>query len=210
MILHQGCLRKDETILIHGIGGGVGIAALQISQKIGAKIIGTASLRKHAKIKELGINNLIDYRSEKFYEKVMDITNGRGVDLVLDPLGGKDLANSYKCLTEFGRVGVYGFSTAVTGLKRSYIKMLPKFLQMPSFNPRHLMMKNLGAFGFHLGMIRQRKDLVDRYGKILFEWLDERAINPMIDCIFDLENAADAHQYIADRKNIGKVLLKSN
>ena len=210
MILHQGCLRKDETILIHEIGGGVGIAALQISQKIGATIIGTASLRKHAKIKELGINNLIDYRSEKFYEKVMDITNGRGVDLVLDPLGGKDLANSYKCLTEFGRLGVYGFSTAVTGLKRSYIRILPKFLQMPSFNPRHLMMKNLGAFGFHLGMIRQRKDLVDRYGKILFEWLDERAINPMIDCIFDLENAADAHQYIADRKNIGKVLLKSN
>ena len=72
------------------------------------------------------------------------------------------------------------------------------------------MMNNLGAFGFHLGMIRQRKDLVDRYGKILFEWLDERAINPMIDCIFDLENAADAHQYIADRKNIGKVLLKSD
>ena len=130
MILHQGCLRKDETILIHGIGGGVGIAALLLSQKIGATIIGTASLRKHAKIKELGINNLIDYRSEKFHEKVMDITNGRGVDLVLDPLGGKDLANSYKCLTEFGRVGVYGFSTAVTGLKRSYIRILHKFLQM--------------------------------------------------------------------------------
>ena len=209
MMLHQGSLKKDETILIHGIGGGVGIAALQIAQKIGATIIGTASLGKHAKIKELGVDNLIDYRNEKFYEKVMDITGGRGVDLVLDPLGGKELANSYKCLAEFGRVGVYGFSSAVTGLKRSYIKILPKFLQMPRFNPRHLMMKNQGAFGFHLGMIRQRKDLVQRYGKILFEWLEERSINPVIACLFELENAEDAHQYIADRKNIGKVLLKS-
>ena len=131
------------------------------------------------------------------------------MDLVLDPLGGKELENSYKCLAEFGRVGVYGFSSAVTGLKRSYIKILPKFLQMPRFNPRHLMMKNQGAFGFHLGMIRQRKDLVQCYGKILFEWLEERSINPVIDCLFELENAEDAHHYISDRKNIGKVLLKS-
>ena len=71
------------------------------------------------------------------------------------------------------------------------------------------MMKNQGAFGFHLGMIRQRKDLVQRYGKILFEWLEERSIKPVIDSLFELENAEDAHQYIADRKNIGKVLLKS-
>jgi len=71
------------------------------------------------------------------------------------------------------------------------------------------MMKNQGAFGFHLGMIRHRKDLVQRYGKILFEWLEDRSINPVIDCLFELENAEDAHQYIADRKNIGKVLLNS-
>ena len=67
MMLHQGSLKKDETILIHGIGGGVGIAALQIAQNIGATIIGTASLGKHAKIQEFGVDNLIDYRNEKFY-----------------------------------------------------------------------------------------------------------------------------------------------
>ena len=210
MMIHQGCLRKDETILIHGIGGGVGIAATQIAQIIGARIIGTASLIKHKNLKKMGVDELIDYRKENFYEKIMDLTNGKGVDLVLDPLGGKELLNSYKCLSEFGRIGVYGFSTAVTGPKRSYFKILQRFLQIPSFKPRHLMMKNQGAFGFHLGMIRDRKDLVQHYGNILFDWLEDKSFIPIIDSVFELKNADKAHQYIADRKNIGKVLLKSN
>ena len=91
MMIHQGSLRKDETILIHGIGGGVGIAALQIANKIGAKIIGTASAGKHSKIRELGIENLIDYQSEDFSERVMEMTQCKGVDLVMDSLGGRSL-----------------------------------------------------------------------------------------------------------------------
>ena len=209
MMIHQGSLRKDETILIHGIGGGVGIAALQIANKIGAKIIGTASAGKHSKIRELGIENLIDYQSEDFSERVMEITQGKGVDLVMDSLGGKELAKSYACLSEFGRVGAYGFSTAVTGPKRSYLKILPKFLKMPSFSPRDMMMKNKGAFGFHLGMIRERKDLVAEYGNVLFDWLEDGTIDPVIDSVFKLEQASDAHQYIGDRKNFGKVFLTS-
>ena len=209
MMIHQGSLRKDETILIHGIGGGVGIAALQIANKIGAKIIGTASSGKHSKIRDLGVEHLIDYQSEDFSERVMDMTHGKGVDLVMDSLGGKELAKSYACLSEFGRVGAYGFSTAVTGPKRSYLKILPKFLKMPSFSPRDMMMKNKGAFGFHLGMIRERKDLVAQYGKILFDWLEDGTIDPVIDSVFKLEQASDAHQYIGDRKNFGKVLLTS-
>ena len=207
MMVHQGNLRKDETILIHGIGGGVGIAALQIAKKIGSSVIGTASGGKHSKIKELGVDQLIDYQKEDFSEKVMEKTNGKGVDLILDSLGGEELAKSYSCLSEFGRVGAYGFSTAVTGPKRNYFKILPKFLKMPKFNPRHMMMNNQGAFGFHLGMIRQRKDLVSKYGKILFDWLEDGTIVPIIDSVFELDKASHAHKYIGDRKNFGKVLL---
>ena len=80
---------------------------------------------------------------------------------------------------------------------------------MPSFSPRDMMMKNKGAFGFHLGMIRERKDLVAEYGKVLFDWLEDGTIDPVIDSVFKLEQASDAHQYIGDRKNFGKVLLTS-
>ena len=210
MMIHQGSLRQDETILIHGIGGGVGIAALQIAKKIGASVIGTASGGKHGKIKEFGVDQLIDYQTEDFSEKVMEMTKGKGVDLILDSLGGEELGKSYACLSEFGRVGAYGFSTAVTGPKRNYFKILPKVLKMPKFSPRHMMMNNQGAFGFHLGMIKQRKDLVAKYGKILFDWLEDGTIVPVIDSVFNLDKASDAHKYIGERKNFGKVLLSSS
>ena len=207
MMIHQGNLRENETILIHGIGGGVGIAALQIAKRIGARIIGTASGMKHKQLRDFGIEDLIDYRTEDFRKRVLEITENRGVDLVLDSLGGKALASSYACLSEFGRVAVYGFSSAAKGLRRNYLKILPEYFGMPNFKPTNLMMKNKGAFGFHLGMIRHRKDLIRDYGNILFQWLEEGTISPVIDTVFTLEKAAAAHRYIADRKNFGKVLL---
>ena len=210
MMFHQGSIRKDETILIHGAGGGVGVAALQLAKYAGANIIGTASKGKHQKLKELGLHHIIDYQNRDFYEECNDITNGRGVDLVLDSLGGFELNKSYKILSEFGRVGIYGFSTAVTGPKRNYLKILPKFLGTPKFKPTHLMMKNQGVFGFHLGMIKSRKDLVRRYGENIFNLLEKGEINPVIDSVFDLEKASEAHWHIANRKNFGKVLLACN
>ncbi len=209
MMIHQGALRKDETILIHGIGGGVGVAALQIANHIGANVIGTASLGKHEKLKRLGVHNLIDYQNNDFQDEVLNITMGKGVDLILDPLGGAQLKKSYSILSEFGRIGVYGFSTAVTGPKRNYLKIIPEVLKMPNFNPRHLMMKNQGAFGFHLGMIRQRNDLVSKYGGILFDWLEKGIIEAVIDSVFELKDAEDAHSHIGERKNFGKVLLRA-
>ena len=210
MIIHQGNLRKNETILIHGIGGGVGVAAMQIAKKIGSIIIGTASANKHNQLRKMGVEHLIDYRNENFKDRVLEITRNRGADLILDSLGGKALGDSYSCLSEFGRVAVYGFSKAAKGLKRNYLKILPEYLGMPKFSPSNMMMTNKGAFGFHLGLIKDRKDLVKEYGDILFKWLDDGIIDPVVDKIFPLEKASEAHRYIAERKNFGKVLLRPN
>ena len=207
MMIHQGNLRKNETILIHGIGGGVGIAALQIAKKIGSVIIGTASGNKHDKLRKMGVEHLIDYRTENFKDRVLQITENRGADLILDSLGGRALGNSYACLSEFGRVAVYGFSTAAKGPKRNYFKILPEYLGMPKFSPSNMMMKNRGAFGFHLGLIKHRTDLVKEYGDLLFKWLEDGTIKPVIDTVFSLEKASEAHRYITERKNFGKVLL---
>ena len=209
MMIHQSGLREGEWILIHGIGGGVGIAALQVAQHLGAKIIGTASGLKHEKLKGMGVEHLIDYRQEDVKNRVMEMTDGKGADVILDPLGGKALKESYHCLSEFGRLVSYGFSRAAPGTKKNILKILPEYFGMPKFNPINLMSKNKGVFGFHLGLIRKREDLVRRYGNILFDWLEKGIIAPEVDRIFSLENAADAHQYISDRKNFGKVLLST-
>jgi NADPH:quinone reductase-like Zn-dependent oxidoreductase len=110
-------------------------------------------------------------------------------------------------LAEFGRLISYGFSKAAPGTKKNIFKILPEYFGMPKFNPMNLMANNKGVFGFHLGLIRKRQDLVKKYGSLLFNWLDEGLISPEIDSVFPLSKADEAHQYISDRKNFGKVLL---
>jgi len=210
MMITQSNLQKDEWVLIHGIGGGVGIAAIQIAQKLGAKIIGTASKGKHDRLKELGIEHLIDYRTEDFQSRSLDITDGKGVQVILDPLGGKALKKSYDSLSEFGRLVAYGFSQAAPGSTKNWLKILPEYLGMPKFDPMKLMMQNKGVFGFHLGMLKKRQDLVQETSQKLIDWLGDGTISPMVDTVFPLKDIQMAHQYIADRKNFGKVLLSSN
>jgi NADPH:quinone reductase-like Zn-dependent oxidoreductase len=210
MMVHQAAIRENEWFLIHGIGGGVGIAALQIAQHLGVKIIGTCSGWKHNQIHEMGVEHVIDYRSENFKDRVLEITDGNGADVIIDSLGGKALKDSYGCLAEFGRLISYGFSKAAPGTKKNILKIIPEYLGMPKFNPMHLMSKNKGVFGFHLGLIQKRQDLVKKYGSLLLKWLDDGIISPKVDTIFPLEKAAEAHQYISDRNNFGKVLLMAN
>ena len=210
MMVHQAAIRKNEWFLIHGIGGGVGIAALQIAQHLDVKIIGTSSGWKHDQIREMGVEHLIDYRSENFKECVLEITDGNGADVIIDSLGGKALKDSFGCLAEFGRLISYGFSKAAPGTKKNILKILPEYIGMPKFNPMHLMSKNKGVFGFHLGLIQKRQDLVKEYGSLLLKWLDDGIISPEVDAVFPLEKAAEAHQYISDRKNFGKVLLMAD
>jgi len=210
MMITQCNLQKNEWVLIHGIGGGVGVAAIQIAQKLGAKIIGTASLAKHKRLKQMGIEHLIDYRTEDFKKRAIEITEGKGVQVILDPLGGKALKKSYDSLSEFGRLVAYGFSQAAPGSKKNWLKILPEYLGMPKFEPMKLMMQNKGVYGFHLGMLRKRQDLVQETSQKLIEWLADGTISPMVDTVFPLKDIQIAHQYLADRKNFGKVLLSSN
>ena len=210
MMVHQAAIRENEWFLIHGIGGGVGIAALQIAQHLGVKIIGTCSGWKHNQIHEMGVEHVIDYRSENFKDRVLEITDGNGADVIIDSLGGRALKDSYGCLAEFGRLISYGFSKAAPGTKKNILKIIPEYLGMPKFNPMHLMSKNKGVFGFHLGLIQKRQDLVKKYGSLLLKWLDDGIISPKVDTIFPLEKAAEAHQYISDRNNFGKVLLMAD
>ncbi|HJN97968.1 MAG TPA: zinc-binding dehydrogenase, partial [Candidatus Marinimicrobia bacterium] len=187
MMIHQAAIRENEWFLIHGIGGGVGIAALQIAQHLGVKIIGTCSGWKHDQIREMGVEHLIDYRSENFKDRVLEITDGNGADVIIDSLGGKALKDSFGCLAEFGRLISYGFSKAAPGTKKNILKILPEYLGMPKFNPMHLMSKNKGVFGFHLGLIKKRQDLVKKYGSLLLKWLDDGIISPKVDAVFPLE-----------------------
>jgi synaptic vesicle membrane protein VAT-1 len=102
LIVVMGGLKPNETVLIHSAGGGVGIAATQLAKHIGAKVIGTASTAKHGELRALGVDHLIDYRTEDFEARAREITGGRGVELILDPIGGDSLKKGYRLLAPTG------------------------------------------------------------------------------------------------------------
>ena len=117
----MGSLHAGETVLVHSAGGGVGIAAIQLARKLGARVIGTASAGKHERLLELGVDHCIDYTREDFEARVRDLTGGRGVELILDAVGGDSFKKSYRALAPTGRLGMFGLSAAATGKQRSWL-----------------------------------------------------------------------------------------
>ncbi len=204
MIIHPGDLQPGESILIHGAAGGVGLASIELAKIAGAKtIFGTCSPSKHEFIQERGV---LPVDKDNFLAEIMQWTDDKGVDLVLDPIGGEHLLQSYRCLGSGGRVCSFGISDMAPGKKRSHWHRIKSWLSFPKFDPLKMMTSNRGVFGIHLGRWKNWEHL-DKARKDLMGWISEGKISPHVDKVFPFEKVSDAHHYIQDRKNIGKVLL---
>lgn len=204
MIIHPGDLQPGESILIHGAAGGVGLASIELAKIVGAKtIFGTCSPSKHEFIQERGV---LPVDKDNFLAEIMQWTDDKGVDLVLDPIGGEHLMQSYRCLGSGGRVCSFGISDMAPGKKRSHWHRIKSWLSFPKFDPLKMMTSNRGVFGIHLGRWKNWEHL-DKARKDLMGWISEGKISPHVDKVFPSEKVSDAHHYIQDRKNIGKVLL---
>jgi NADPH:quinone reductase-like Zn-dependent oxidoreductase len=197
---------EGEAVLVLGAGGGVGIAATQLAKLRRATIIGTASPAKHAELRRLGVDHLL-HRSADIAAEVRRITNGRGVDVVLDPIGGKSFATSYRLLAPLGRLVIYGVSTIAPGERRSWWHALKTMLQMPKFQPLSLMNKNRGVFGLNLAHLWDERQKLDEAMQLLIHELEAGRIRPIVAKTFPLDQAADAHRFLQARANIGKVVL---
>jgi synaptic vesicle membrane protein VAT-1 len=209
LIVVMGGLKRGETVLVHSVGGGVGIAATQIAKNIGALVIGTASAAKHAELRALGVDDLIDHRTEDFEARTREMTGGRGVELILDAVGGESWKKGYRLLAPTGRLGMFGISAAATGKSRSIASMLATIATMPwfQFNPIALMNANKAVFGVNLGHLWGELDRQRQWVDSLMELWSKKAIKPKIAKTFRFDEAAQAHHFIQDRGNIGKVLL---
>lgn len=204
----MGSLNKGERVLIHGVGGGVGLAALDIGQIIGAEVFGTASPHKHEFLRERGLEHAIDYRNEDYEEVVAELTDGEGVQLVLDPLGGRHWKKNYRLLMPTGRVVHYGISSLAPAKRRSLLEVIGGLLFTPFYSPVKLMNENKGVIGLNLGRLWDQIALQRPRVEQIIRWYDEALFRPHVDRGFKFRDAADAHHYIQDRKNVGKVLLK--
>jgi len=203
-------LAPGETVLIHGAGGGVGVAAIQLARLRQARIIGTASTAKHDTLRSFGVDHLIDSRdpnSAHLTAEVKRLTGNRGADVILDPVGGKSFETSYRLLAPLGRMVIYGVSAVAPGKRRNWWRAGRAILQLPRFKPMSLMNRNRGVFGLNLAHLwDEREQLRDAMRPLLHD-LEAGRLRPVIAAAFPLERAADAHEYLQSRVNIGKVLL---
>jgi len=206
MLHHLGHLTADETVLIHGGGGGVGTAALQLCRWAGVKDVwATASAGKADIIRSFG-GTPIDRHTEDFVQIVLEGTEGAGADHVLDPIGGDHLIRSLSACREGGRVYTYGLSTFAPNGKRRPIRTALAWLRRAEVDPIRLMTRNRGLFGVHMGTWSRQEVLIGQMERLV-QGVMEGHLDPVIDSVIPLEEAAAAHRRLHDGKNIGKVLL---
>lgn len=207
LLVVMGALKKGESVLIHNAGGGVGLAALDIALHLGARTIGTASAGKHSFLKERGLKDPIDYRNHDFLARVLDLTNGRGVELVIDPIGGKNWKKSYQALRSTGRLGMFGISTVTESTAGKAIQFAKLLLHTPWYNPLRLMNANKAVFGVNLGHMWRESEKISAWMHEIVRGVEEGWIRPHVDRAFPFDQAGQAHAYIEARKNIGKIVL---
>jgi NADPH:quinone reductase-like Zn-dependent oxidoreductase len=211
-LMIMGGLREGNRVLIHAAAGGVGIAATQIARIAGAEIFGTASAAKHEAIKAQGVDHPIDYRTQDFKAEVKRITNGEGVDVILDPMGPTSFRKDYRILRPGGRLIMYGLSEAMNENGRDMRAALRSLLRMPTstmpwWNAGRLLNQNRGVFGLNLLSWWRREGGMDRITGPLLSDLNSKQLMPVVARSYPFEQAGDAHRYLAERRNIGKVVL---
>ncbi len=194
-LFHEGDLKAGETVLIHAGASGVGTAAIQLAREAEATVIVTAgSEGKLAFCRQLGADFTINYKEEDFLERVMTATNHKGVDLILDPVGGDYLDRNVRALGRHGRlinIGLLGGSTGkmeVGLLLRNRLTIIGSTLR--SRPPA------------------EKVKITRQFESGFWPLLKSGELKPIIDTTFPIQKANEAHAYVAQNKNIGKVILQ--
>ena len=211
-IVIMGGLREGDRLLIHAAAGGVGIAATQLAKARGAEIFGTASASKHEAILAQGVDHAIDYRNHDFEAEIKRITDGSGIDIAFDAIGPSSFRKDYRLLRSGGRLVCYGISEIQSGDARNIpglIKGLASMTTatMPWWKSLTIMNENKGVFGLNMLSWWDREGSLARAIDPLAEDLAAGKIDPVVAESFAFDRAADAHRFLHERRNIGKVVL---
>jgi NADPH2:quinone reductase len=193
-LIQRGKLKKGETLLVHGAAGGVGLAAVEIGKAMGARVIATASTDEKCQVaKEHGADEIINYSSGKFKETVKSMTDGKGADVIYDPVGGDVFDQSLRCIAWEGRLLVIGFTSG----------------RIPSAPANLALLKSCDIVGVFWGAFVERTPHInlENFDK-LYQWIEDGYIKPRISMKVPLEKTLVAMKAIANREIIGKAIVK--
>ncbi|XP_018420003.1 PREDICTED: synaptic vesicle membrane protein VAT-1 homolog [Nanorana parkeri] len=208
MILFDfGNLRPKQSVLIHMAAGGVGTAATQLCKTVDdITIFGTASSCKHEALKEHGVTHPIDYRTSDYVDELRKISP-KGVDIVMDPLGGSDTCKAYNLRKPMGKLVIYGAAKMLTGQKKNLAALAKTWWNQISINAMQLIPSNKAVCGFHLGHLDNETELLTDVVVKLLDMYKQGKIKPKIDSIYPFEQVGDAMRQMQEKKNVGKVIL---
>lgn len=200
-------IRQGDHVLIHGVAGGVGLAALQVAKNAGCVVYGTAgSQDKLDYAKSKGLDYGVNYRKTSFVSDIRLNVGRRPLDVVLDPIGGDNIAKDRKLLRPAGKVIVFGMASGVQGEKANKLFNLMTGLKMLYINILSLFAQNHGIFG--LNVLRLWPfEIMRKSGEAILAEFEAGRLEIVIDKTFSLEQCGEAHRYLQDRKNIGKVVM---
>ena len=188
----RGQLREGETVLVHGAAGGIGTAAVQLAKVMGARVIGVTSTPEKAEVaRRAGADDVV--LVDGFREAVKDLTGGRGVDVVVDPVGGDRFTDSLRCLAREGRLLVIGFTEG----------------SIPTVKVNRLLLNNISVVGVGWGafFLADLSYLQEQWAEVR-PMLEAGRLDPPISSVHPLEDAAQALLEIDERRAQGKVLLR--
>ena len=208
MLFNVFRVRAEDHVLIHQAAGGVGTAASQLCRAVGGvTTYGTASKAKHDYVRHNGCDHAIDYHSADYVKEVRRLTGGRGVDCVLDALGGDDWKKGFSLLRPGGLLISFGWANMAKKGKRRLTHLLGEFTHVPLWTPLRLMQQNKGVAGVNLGQLWDERDLRFDAFTALLKLYERQRIKPHVDRTYPFGSAAEAHAYIEAGQNVGKVLL---
>lgn len=201
-------VRPGDHVLIHGASGGVGIAAVQMAKQKECIIYGTAGSKEKIEfIKKMGVDYPISYRDENFVEVIKRVSGkDRPIDAILDPVGGDNVAKNLSVLKSTGRTIIFGASSMLDDGKRNYFKALKTYLSMRSIDTLSLIKNNYGVYGLNV-LEMWNEDSISLYMDKIITEFERGNYHVKVSETFPLEKVDEAHQYIQERKNIGKVVL---
>jgi NADPH2:quinone reductase len=196
LALHKRAnLQPGETLLVHAGAGGVGSAAIQLGLAAGARVIATAGGPDKVEVcRKLGAEIAIDYQAEDFVDVVKQATDGKGADVIYDPVGGDTFDRSRKCVAFEGRILVIGFTSG----------------RIPEAPANHILVKNYSVVGVHWGLYNRLRPQVPRQiHDDLVRLYSEGKIDPLVSQVVPMEDAPQALEALGSRGTVGKIVVKT-
>ena len=192
-LVQRGHLKPREVLLVHGAAGGVGLAAVELGKLLGARVIATGGDDARLEtVRERGADFVLNYRDAPFWQTVKDLTDGRGADVIYDPVGGDVFDQSLKCIAWNGRILIVGFTSG-------RIATLPTNIAL---------IKGFSVIGVRAGeSVRREPEVGVEYTRELWKLASEGLLRPHVSHVLPLENWVEAMALLTERKVVGKAVL---